>query len=144
MHLDRHPPTVEGWSYPGTVTSPATEHRSLSMARAYLGRAVRVVMDRPYGSRHPVHGFEYQANYGYLPGTLPPEGEELDAYYRGPTDPVTAAAGVCMAVIHRHGDDDDKLVVVPADRTDMTDAEIIGWVSFQEIPGGYEVQRAQA
>jgi inorganic pyrophosphatase len=112
------------------------------MARAYLGRVVWVVMDRPYGSRHPVHGFEYLANYGYLPGTLAPDGEELDAYYLGPTEAVKEAEGVCIAVIHRDGDDDDKLVVVPADRTDMTDEEIIGGVSFQEISGGYEVQRA--
>mgnify|MGYP003407400709 CR=1 FL=1 len=111
------------------------------MACAYMGQAVRVVMDRPYGSRHPVHGFEYLANYGYLPGTLAPDGEELDAYYLGPTEAMQDAEGICIAVIHRHRDDDDKLVVVPADRTDMTDAQIMEQVSFQEIPGGYEVRR---
>ncbi len=41
----------------------------------YLGQIVRARMDRPMGSRHPEHGFLYPLNYGYIPGTLAPDGE---------------------------------------------------------------------
>ena len=49
-------------------------NRSLELARTFLGRVVVVVMDRPLGSRHPRHGFLYEVNYGYVPGTLAPDG----------------------------------------------------------------------
>jgi len=50
-------------------------------AKDFLGKEVKVIMDRPLGSKHPKHGFEYEANYGYVPNTISPDGEELDAYY---------------------------------------------------------------
>ncbi|MFI6363303.1 inorganic diphosphatase [Nocardia sp. NPDC050630] len=69
----------------------------------------------------PSCGFRYIVNYGFVPGTLAPDGEELDAYFLGPTEPITAAAGACIAIIHRLYDDDDKLIVVPPELpTSMT------------------------
>ncbi len=115
--------------------------RSLTMARAHLGHVVQVVVDRPLGSHHPDHGFEYLANYGYLPGTTAPDGEELDAYYLGVGAPLTSAEGICIAIIHRYQDDDDKLVVVPLDQATMTDEQITAQIAFQEIPGAHEVIR---
>ena len=86
-----------------------------------------VVMDRPLGSRHPRHGFLYRVNYGYIPGTLAPDGAPLDAYVLG----VAVPQGVVIAIIHRYDDDDDKLVVVP-EGVALTDAEITAAVRFQE------------
>ena len=48
-------------------------------AKDYLNKNVQVVMDRPLGSKHPKHGFEYLTNYGYIPNTVSGDGEELDA-----------------------------------------------------------------
>ena len=88
-------------------------------------------MDRLLGSKHPKHGFKYEVNYGYIPNTKSPDGEELDAYYLGVDKPIEKANGVCIAVIHRTDDDDDKLVVVP-EGTDIADEEIEKLVEFQE------------
>lgn len=88
-------------------------------------------MDRPLGSRHPRHGFLYEANYGYVPDTLAPDGAPLDAYVLGVGVPLSRFHGVCVALIHRFDDDDDKLVVVP-EKAALTDAEIIAAVRFQE------------
>ncbi len=44
----------------------------------YLGKEVVVKMDRPLGSKHPKHGFIYTVNYGFIPGTISGDGEELD------------------------------------------------------------------
>lgn len=99
-----------------------------------------LVIDRPHGSRHPIHGFVYQANYGFVPGTRAPDGEELDAYYLGDPAPVSRATGTVIAAVHRLDDDDDKLVVVP-NGTHLTDAEIATTVEFQEIAGHYTMVR---
>ena len=105
--------------------------RSLALARGFLGQTVGVVIDRPLGSRHPREGFVYPVNYGFVPGTLAPDGAELDAYVLGVTEPLETFSGRAVAVIHRRDDDDDKLVVLPEGRS-LTDAEIMGAVRFQE------------
>ena len=43
--------------------------RSLLLAAQYLGKEVSIIIDRPLGSKHPKHGFVYEVNYGYVPGT---------------------------------------------------------------------------
>jgi len=125
------------------MTSPAhfEESESLRLARTFLGRTVDLVIDRPYGSRHPTYGFLYLANYGYVPGTLAPDGDELDAYYLGPSEPMSSAQGTCIAIVHRLHDDDDKLVVVPDPATTLDDAAIAAAVEFQETTGHYIVIR---
>ena len=100
-------------------------------ATDYIGKTVTVTMDRPLGTRHPRHGFEYLANYGYIPGTQSGDGEELDAYVLGVAGPLATFTGACIAVIHRLDDDDDKLVVVPHGVT-LTDDEICAATHFQE------------
>ena len=54
----------------------------------WLGRRVTVTIDRPIGSTHPGAHFEYEVNYGYVAGTIAPDGEELDAYVLGPVVPL--------------------------------------------------------
>lgn len=61
----------------------------------------------------PLRALKYEANYGYVPATRASVGAELDAYYLGTDEPMQRAKGVCIAVVHRKDDDDDKLVVVP-------------------------------
>ncbi|WP_017972447.1 inorganic diphosphatase [Actinopolyspora halophila] len=116
---------------------------SLHLARGYLGRRVHLRIDRPAGSTHPQHGFDYPVNYGYLPGVPAPDGDNLDAYYLN-TDPVTETEGLCVAVIHRYCDDDDKLVIVDDSDTTISDDEIHQRIAFQELPGHYEIIRAPA
>jgi len=57
-------------------------------AKEFLGKKVEMVIDRPLGSKHHKHGFLYEANYGYIPNTKSPDGEELDAYYLGAKVPL--------------------------------------------------------
>lgn len=97
----------------------------------YIGKTVRVEIDRPLNSKHPKHGFIYPVNYGYIPNTLSGDGEELDCYVLGIDEPVGTFEGECIAVIHRTNDDDDKLVIVPKGRY-FTDEEIRELTNFQE------------
>jgi inorganic pyrophosphatase len=97
----------------------------------FIGKAVRVTIDRPMGSRHPEHGFVYPVNYGYIEGTKSPDGEELDAYALGTFNPLDRFEGECIAVIRRLDDDDDKLVVTPAGRR-LSAEQIRVLTEFQE------------
>ena len=97
----------------------------------YLGQTLKIKIDRPYGSKHPKHGFIYPINYGYVPNTISGDGEELDAYLLGEFKPVDEAEGKCIAIIHRTNDDDDKLVVT-ANGKDYSNDAIEALVEFQE------------
>lgn len=103
----------------------------MNNAKDFIGKTVEVEMDRPLGTRHPKHGFMYCVNYGYVPGTVSGDGEELDAYLLGVFEPLQSYIGKCIAVIHRTNDDDDKLVVVPEGKN-YTDEEIRVLTEFQE------------
>lgn len=100
-------------------------------AASFLNHLVDVVIDRPLGSTHPKFGFSYPINYGFIPNTQSPDGEELDAYVLGVDQPIKTFHGRCIAVIHRTNDDDDKLIVVP-DGQQMTDEQIRQATHFQE------------
>ena len=97
----------------------------------FLGKKVKVVMDRPMGSKHPKWNFIYPINYGYVPNTISGDGEELDAYIVGIFEPVEEYEGKCIAVIHRLEDDDDKLVIAPEEKI-YTKQQIEALVEFQE------------
>src|SRR3989344_7550146 len=98
----------------------------------YLGQKVNVIIDRPLGSKHPKHGFVYEVNYGYIPDTKAPDGEGLDVYVLGIDQPVETFSGICVAIIHRLDDDDDKLVIIPKLIGDISDEEIRRMTHFQE------------
>lgn len=100
-------------------------------AADFLGKIVTLKIDRPLGCQHPRHGFVYPLNYGFVPGTLSPDGAELDAYVLGVSEPLAAFTGQCLAVIHRTDDDDDKLIVCPAGQS-YTEKEIRAVTYFQE------------
>lgn len=100
-------------------------------AADFLDQIVHLKIDRPLGSRHPQHGFVYPVNYGYVPDTLAPDGEPIDAYVLGVFAPIEEFTGRCRAVIHRLDDDDHKLIVVPEDKS-YNDEQIQALVEFQE------------
>ena len=81
--------------YPGGMTD----------AKTFLGKEVAVTIDRPLGSKHPKYGHVYALNYGFVPQTTAPDGEELDAYVIGPMEPIETFTGTCIAIIHRTNDD---------------------------------------
>lgn len=97
----------------------------------FLGSIVSVEIGRPLGSRHPQWGFIYPINYGFVPNTRAPDGEELDAYILGIFKPLREFTGKCVAVIHRLDDNDDKLILVPEGRN-YTDDQIRALTEFQE------------
>lgn len=112
---------------------PAITQKGLqySSPLSYLGKPVCVLIDRPLGSCHPVHGFVYEVNYGYVPGTLAPDGEPLDAYVLGPDEPLKEFSGICIAVIERADDVESKLVIASKERT-FSQSEISSLTFFQE------------
>lgn len=97
----------------------------------YLGEKVDVIIDRPLGSKHPKHGFIYEVNYGYLPNTKSKDGEEIDCYVLGVNKALERTTGVCIAVIKRINDDDDKLVVT-SNGENISNKEIDKLIEFQE------------
>ncbi len=97
-----------------------------------IGQIVKVVIDRPLGSRHPKHtDIYYPINYGYIEGIIAPDGEEQDAYVLGVNIAVKEFTGRVIAVIHRYDDIEDKWVVAP-DGVNFSKKEIIEQVYFQE------------
>jgi inorganic pyrophosphatase len=98
---------------------------------SYLGKLVFILIDRPLGSLHSEHGFFYEVNYGFVPGTLAPDGEPLDAYVLGPDGPLEEFTGICIAVIEREDDVESKLVIATEGQS-FSQSEIISLTSFQE------------
>lgn len=97
-----------------------------------IGKNVTITVDRPMGSFHPEHpDLYYPVNYGYIPGTLAPDGEEEDAYILGVDQPVSTFTGRIIAVIHRQDDTEDKWVVAPEGVT-LSEEQIRAAVHFQE------------
>ncbi len=103
-----------------------------SYATQFIGKEVEIKIDRPLHSKHPKHGFVYELNYGFVPDTNAPDGEEVDAYVIGINEPLELYKGKCVAVVHRTNDDDDKLVVIPLSQDNVSDEEIRRATHFQE------------
>lgn len=122
---------TKGGDKPEPVRLKSDKIDQMTNANDYLGKEVEVIVDRPLGSKHPKYGFLYETNYGFIPDTKMPDGEELDAYFLGTDKPVKKAKGICIAVIHRTNDDDDKLIVVPKGMH-ISDEEIEKLIKFQE------------
>lgn len=100
--------------------------------RKYLGQKLLVTMDRPLGTPHPKRPeMIYPVNYGFIPNTVSGDGEELDAYVLAVEEPKHEFTGVCVAIIHRTNDNDDKLIVVP-EGVVLTDEDIRKATHFQE------------
>lgn len=103
----------------------------VSNALDYLNKEVVMKVDRCLGSKHPKHNFIYLLNYGFIPQTISPDGEELDAYAVGVFEPAKEIKGKVIAVIHRTNDNDDKLIVSPTGKN-YSDEAIKALTEFQE------------
>jgi len=96
-----------------------------------LGKEISVIIDRPIGSKHPEYGYNYPINYGYVKEIIAGDGEEIDAYVLGVDTPLSAFSGICIAIVHRTNDNEDKLVVVPKGKP-FSKEEIEKEIEFQE------------
>lgn len=102
-------------------------------SRSYLGKLVKIGIDRPIGYVHkkPKYDLVYPINYGYIPDVLGGDGEELDVYLLGVDEPVEEFECRIIGVAHRMNDVEDKLVGAP-DGMEFTAEEIAEAISFQE------------
>lgn len=103
----------------------------MDYATQYLNKIVKVKIDRPLWSRHPKHWFVYCLNYWFIPNTMAPDWEEIDAYILGVFDSIDEFEGICIAILHRTNDDDDKLIIVPQWKN-YSDEQIRALTEFQE------------
>lgn len=106
-----------------------------------IGKVVKVIIDRPLGSRHPEHEeIVYSVNYGYIEDFIAPDGEEQDAYVLGVNTAIKEFTGKVIAVIHRYDDVEEKWVVAP-DGVNFSEEEIIQQVYFQERFFNFSVKK---
>ena len=102
------------------------------LIRSIIGKTVTVTVDRPLGSHHPKHpDILYPVNYGYIAGTIAPDGEEQDAYILGIACAVESFTGKVIAIIHRRDDVEDKWVIAPEGMM-FSKQEIEALTHFQE------------
>ncbi|MBQ9086816.1 MAG: inorganic diphosphatase [Clostridia bacterium] len=101
--------------------------------KGYLGQIVRIEIDRPIGYVHHKREYSltYPINYGYIPGVLGGDGEELDVYLMGVNEAVTEYTGRIVGIVHRENDVEDKLIMAPTDQR-YTAEEIAETIQFQE------------
>lgn len=128
MLMDELP---ENWTYP--LIQPKLIEKYLQIVhRPIIGSTVTVTVDRPLGSYHPKHqDLYYPINYGYIEGTMAPDGEEQDAYILGINEPVDKFTGKVIAIVRRKDDIEEKWIVVPDGMT-FSKEEIRQQIHFQE------------
>ncbi len=99
----------------------------------YLGKTVKIKIDRPIGYVHKKKNYSliYPINYGFIPDVLGGDDEELDVYLLGVNEPVSEYECEIIAIVHRHNDIEDKLVGVPLG-VSFSEKEIENLVHFQE------------
>ena len=101
--------------------------------RPYLGQTVTIEIDRPVGYVH-VKGektLHYPINYGFIPGVLGGDGEELDVFLLGVDEPVETYTGRIIGIVFRADDVEDKLIMAPEGMS-FTVEEMTAAVYFQE------------
>lgn len=108
------------------------EERS-ALTAFYLGKTATIEIDRPIGYVHRKKDYTltYPINYGYLPGVIGGDGEELDVYLLGVRHPVSRFTGRIVGVVYRADDVEDKLIMAP-DGVFPTVEEMTEAVRFQE------------
>jgi inorganic pyrophosphatase len=108
----------------------------------WLGRTVDIVVDRPLGSAHPRQpDVVYPINYGYIPGTMAPDGHPIDVYVLGVDHPLKRCAAEVVAVIRRRDDVEDKIVAAMSGEwdeesikraTDFQERYFDSWIALPE------------
>ena len=104
-----------------------------ALVKSYLGKTVDIKIDRPIGYVHKKENYRltYPVNYGYIPGVIGGDGEELDVYLLGVYKPVTEYKAQIIGIAHRENDVEDKLVAAPANMI-FYQNEIAEAIHFQE------------
>ena len=104
-----------------------------ALVKSYLGKTVDIKIDRPIGYVHKKETYclTYPINYGYIPGVLGGDGEELDVYLLGVNEPVTEYTAKIIGIAHRENDVEDKLIAAPANKV-FYQNEIAEAIHFQE------------
>ena len=96
----------------------------------YLGKKIKIKINRPIGSKDPKHGFIYLVNYGYAPGVMDRDGKDYDAYLLGVFEPVKEYEGRLIAIVERYdGKEEGVFVVAP---TFYNVDQVRALVEFQE------------
>ena len=110
-----------------------TDAERRALVKKYLGKTVRIEIDRPIGYVHHKEKYDliYPINYGYIPGVLGGDAEELDVYLLGVSEAVEEYDATIIGVVWRTDDVEDKLVGAPAGMQ-FTAEEIRAAVDFQE------------
>ena len=110
-----------------------THKQRKELVGSYLGKTVKVMIDRPLGYVH--HKGEkmlvYPINYGYIPNVLGGDGEELDVYVLGVSKPVDSITCRVIGIVHRENDVEDKLIAAP-EGMGFTEREMADAIDFQE------------
>ena len=104
-----------------------------ALVKSYLGKVVDIEIDRPIGYVHKKKNYDlvYPINYGYIPGVLGGDDEELDVYLMGVDEPVEAYTCRIVGIVYRRNDVEDKLIAAPLDKR-YTAEEIASAIYFQE------------
>ena len=109
------------------------EQERKALVQSYLGKTVEIGIDRPIGYVH--HKGEktlvYPLTYGYIPGVLGGDGEELDVFLLGVDYPVEVYTGRIIGIVYRADDVEDKLIMAP-EGMDFTVEEMTAAIHFQE------------
>lgn len=104
-----------------------------AQVEGYLGKTVTIEIDRPIGYVHHkgAKTLVYPINYGYIPGVLGGDGEELDVYLLGVDEAVSEYTARVIGIAHRENDVEDKLIAAPVDCS-FSLSEMVQAISFQE------------
>ena len=106
--------------------------KDIEKYKFYLNKEVLVKVDRKLGEKHPNFDFIYPVNYGYIPNTLSEDGEEIDVLYsRNFFILLMNLKEFCKAVICRYDDNENKLIVVPRDKSYSVE-QVEALIEFQE------------
>lgn len=110
-----------------------TKEEREKLVRSYLGKTVKIGIDRPIGYVHRKgeKTLVYPINYGYIPGVPGGDGEELDVYLLGVNAPVSEYTCRIIGIVFRRDDVEDKLIGAP-EGMDFTIEEMESAVRFQE------------
>ena len=116
----------------GKANSMTFEERK-ALVKSYLGKTVDIKIDRPIGYVHKKENYSltYPINYGYIPGVLGGDGEELDVYLLGVNEPVMEYTAKIIGIAHRENDIEDKLIAAPTNKV-FYQNDIAEAIHFQE------------
>ena len=104
-----------------------------AMIYSFLGKTVSLRIDRPIGYVHRKGEkvLVYPINYGYIPGVLGGDGEELDVYVIDSAVPESACSVRIIGAVHRENDVEDKLIGSLSGKEYASD-DIARAIDFQE------------